>query len=161
MTRATTFCSALFLATSLSLSAYTVVFPTSAIEAAWELNADEFKEEFPGIDFTDPELTDEGWYVRYRHENLTYFFGPIESQGEAYQHEGKMHELRNDVVAKRPALGTSEVDVVFYSYDPRMGVPGGPGATATAPAAWSSTVPIKVILTAKVAPTIKATAPAT
>ena len=126
MTRVATLCSFIFCSATLSLSAYTVVFPSSAIEAAWELNAEEFKQEFPGIDFTDQELTDEGWYVRYKHENLTYFFGPIESEADARSHEQEMHEVRNDVVAKSPALGSSTVDVVYYSYDPRMG-PGGPG----------------------------------
>ena len=71
MNRSPALFSVVFTSLTLSLSAYTVVFPTSAIEAAWELNAEEFKQEFPGIDFTNQELTDEGWYVRYQHENLT------------------------------------------------------------------------------------------
>ena len=104
--------------------AHTIVFPTSAIEAAWELDAEEFKQEFPGIDYTGQGLTDEGWYVRYRHENLTYFFGPVEEEINVYQFERRMHELRNDLVMKRPSLGSSIVDVVFYTYDPSRGPAG-------------------------------------
>ena len=130
MNRSPALFSVVFTSLTLSLSAYTVVFPTSAIEAAWELNAEEFKQEFPGIDFTNQELTDEGWYVRYQHENLTYFFGPIESPADARTHEQAMHQVRNDVVAKSPALGTSTVDVVYYSFDPRMG-PGGRGGSGS------------------------------
>ena len=96
--------------------AHTVVFPVQAIQAAWELPAEAFRQKYPGVNFTGFGLGDEGWYVRYRHENLTYFFGPIENQTQAREHQGTMDALRAELLTRRPALESSIVDIVHFAY---------------------------------------------
>ena len=51
--------------------ALTVVYPVDAIADLWLLNEEKFKAKYGGIK-VNPGLGpgDEGWYVRYRHENL-------------------------------------------------------------------------------------------
>ena len=58
-------------------AAATRIFPIGAIEDLWNLPADEFRQKYPGINATGLGPSDEGWYVRYRHENLIYLFGQI------------------------------------------------------------------------------------
>ena len=54
-----------------------------AIPELWNLSADEFRQRYAGINATGLGPGDEGWYVRYRHENLTYLFGPLADREEA------------------------------------------------------------------------------
>ena len=61
--------------------ATTVIYPVEAIDDLWNLPSDEFKTKFAGINITGLGPSDEGWYVRYRHENLTYMFGPLAGYG--------------------------------------------------------------------------------
>ena len=59
------------------VSAITMIFPADAIDDLWTLPAEEFRQKYGGINVTGLGPSDEGWYVRYRHENLTYLFGPL------------------------------------------------------------------------------------
>ena len=111
--------------------ARTLVFPVEAIEESRYLPAEEWESTYPGIDITGISLADEGYYVRYRHENLSYFFGPIESLDEAQQHLLVLENVRTELIAKRPNLSTSEVDVVKFSLDDAVWGRRGEGSGGT------------------------------
>jgi hypothetical protein len=68
---------AIFLVAAPLARAVTMIFPVDAIADLWNLAADEFRQKYAGINVTGLGPSDEGWYVRYRHENLTYLFGPL------------------------------------------------------------------------------------
>ena len=57
--------------------AMTIIYPVEAIDDLWTLPYDEFREKYAGINITGLGASDEGWYIRYRHENLQYLFGPL------------------------------------------------------------------------------------
>ena len=63
---------ALFLASLPALRSATIIYPVAAIEDFWNLGAAEFRQRYPGINASGLGPSDEGWYVRYKHENLTF-----------------------------------------------------------------------------------------
>ena len=94
------------------------MLPVEAIEESRYLPAEEWESAYPGIDITGISLADEGYYVRYQHENLNYFFGPIETLDEAREHLRESWSMSGtELITKRPTLSTSEVDVVKFSLD--------------------------------------------
>jgi hypothetical protein len=60
-----------------------MIYPVEAIDDLWNLPADEFRAKYAGINITGLGPSDEGWYVRYKHENLTCLFGPMADREEA------------------------------------------------------------------------------
>ena len=117
--RISTICILTFLALllPLRLAAFTKVYPVEAINDLWLLHAAEFDEKYPGIEITGGlSLSDEGWYVRYRHENLTYFFGPIVEQETARLRMWDLEAVRDEAIRYEPALLTSQVDYVRFTY---------------------------------------------
>jgi hypothetical protein len=105
------------IATVTSLSAKTLILPVEAIQESRHLSPQDFIDEFPGINATGFSLDDEGWYVRYKHENLTYFFGPIEDLEEAKKRKLEMDEVRQDIIRDRPSLASSTVGLIRFSLD--------------------------------------------
>ena len=87
----------LLFATPRIASALTIVYPVDAIADLWLLNEEKFKSKYGGIN-VNPGLGpgDEGWYVRYKHENLTYFFGPITDFEEARKKMWDMQAVRDE-----------------------------------------------------------------
>lgn len=113
------------LATVLTAAATTLIYPVEAIPDLSRLDANGFRERYAGINVTGMGVGDEGWYVRYRHANLAYFFGPIADREEARRHMWELERVRDEVVAKRPALADSQVDMVRFDYSGLYGQGGG------------------------------------
>jgi len=89
-----------------------LVFPAEAIKSAMTMNAKAFHETYEGIDVSTTGLTDEGFYVRYEHENLVYYFGPIANVSEGVKWRDEMDLLRVRLVEKRPELESSIVYLI-------------------------------------------------
>ena len=97
-------------------AATTVIYPVEGIDDLWKLNADDFRQKYGGINITGLGVGDEGWYVRYRHENLTYFFGPLADRSEAQKKMWEMESVRDAAIRNDPKLSTSQVDFVRFNY---------------------------------------------
>ena len=106
----------LIVAAVLPAAAATRIFPVGAIEDLWNLPADEFRQKYPGINASGLGPSDEGWYVRYRHENLTYLFGPLADREEARKRKWEMESVRDAAIRNRPSLSSSQVDFVRFSF---------------------------------------------
>src|SRR5688572_31233223 len=101
-----------------------MIFPADAIDDLWNLPADEFREKYAGINITGLGPSDEGWYVRYRHENLTYLFGPLANDADALKARWELEAVRDAAIRTRPTLDTSEIDVVKFTFSGEMGARG-------------------------------------
>lgn len=119
-------CLLLMFAVTVGARATTVIYPVGAIDDLWKYPAEEFREKYAGINVTGLDVNDEGWYVRYRHENLTYFFGPIADREEARKKMWDLETVRDAAIRNRPALSSSQIDFVKFSYS---GVYGAAGNT--------------------------------
>ena len=106
----------LLIAAASPLPGATSIYPIGAIEDLWNLPADEFRQKYPGINATGLGPSDEGWYVRYRHENLTYLFGPVADREEARKRKWDMETVRDAAIRNRPSLSSSQVDFVRFSF---------------------------------------------
>ena len=92
----------------------TLVYPLEAIPDYWQLDEKAFREKHGGIDLTGTGLSDQGWYVRYRHENLTLFFGPSPRRDDARRSMWELEAIRDTAARNRPTLTTSEIDLVRF-----------------------------------------------
>lgn len=104
-----------------------IVLPVEAIADSAKLTKEEFQERYAGIDVTQFGLSDEGWYVRYQHELLTYLYGPIEELDYARRLKKLLEEIRLSAVLKSPALGSSEVDIIRFDFNATPGSMGEAG----------------------------------
>jgi hypothetical protein len=96
--------------------ATTVIYPVGAIDDFWALPADQFRQKYGGINVSGIGPSDEGWYVRYRHENLTCLFGPLADREEARKRKWEMEAVRDAAIRNRSALSTSQVDFVRFTF---------------------------------------------
>src|SRR5687767_11068202 len=107
-----------------------MIFPADAIDDLWTLTADEFRQKYAGINVTGLGPSDEGWYVRYRHENLTCLFGPLAEREDARKRKWEMETVRDAAIRNRPALASSQVDFVRFTFSGVYGKRGeGGGGT--------------------------------
>jgi hypothetical protein len=104
--------------------AVTMIYPVDAIDDLWHLAAEEFRQKYGGINVSGIGPSDEGWYVRYRHENLTYLFGPLADREEARKKKWEMETIRDAAVRNRANLSTSQVDFVRFTYSGVYGKAG-------------------------------------
>ncbi len=105
--------------------AVTTIYPVSAIEDLWQLPAEEFRVKYAGINATGLGPSDEGWYVRYRHENLTILFGPLAEREDARKQKWDLETVRDAAIRNRPTLASSQVDYVKFTYSGVFGKGGG------------------------------------
>ncbi|MSU65544.1 MAG: hypothetical protein EXS38_05465 [Opitutus sp.] len=105
--------------------ATTVIYPVDAIDDLWQLPADEFRQKYSGINISGMGPSDEGWYVRYRHENLTYLFGPLPEREDARKKMWDLETVRDAAIRNRPVLTSSRVDFVRFTYSGVYGKGGG------------------------------------
>jgi hypothetical protein len=110
--------------------ATTLIYPVEAIDDLWNLPADEFKTKYAGINITGLGPSDEGWYVRYKHENLTILFGPLAEREQARSKKWDMETVRDAAIRNRPSLASSQVDFVRFTYSGVFGKNGGDGGSA-------------------------------
>ena len=104
------------------------VFPPEAINDAMHLKEDEFRILNPGIDISISGLSDEGFYVRYIHEDLIYYFGPISDLETARRWRDDMVLVRERLVQKRPTLEESKVELVRFTHERAGGSGAGTGS---------------------------------
>ena len=102
----------------------TMIYPVEAIDDLWSLPADEFRQRYSGINISGLGPSDEGWYVRYRHENLTYLFGPLQEREEARAKKWEMEAVRDAAIRNRQSLASSSVDFVRFTYSGTFGKAG-------------------------------------
>lgn len=112
---------------ALPAAAKTVIYPVEAIADFWKLDAAAFETAYSGINITGMGVGDEGWYIRYRHENLTMLFGPISDREEARQRMWDLEEVRAAVIRQRQTLATSQVDMVRFDFSGVYGARGEGG----------------------------------
>lgn len=98
-----------------------LVYPVEAIVDGARFSKQKFDETYPGIDVTLYGLSDEGWYIRYKHELLTYLYGPIEDLNFARRQKKILEEIRLSIVLKKPALSSSTVDLIRFDFDATPG----------------------------------------
>lgn len=98
-----------------------IVYPVEAIVDGARLSKQTFDQTYPGIDVTQYGLSDEGWYIRYQHELLTYLYGPIEDLTYARRQKKLLEEIRLSVVLKKPSLSSSTVDIIRFDFDATPG----------------------------------------
>ena len=100
-----------------SLNAKSIVLPVEAIDDTASMSAEEFNQKHQGIDVSGYYPDDPGYYVAYTHENLTYYFGPLDEYIEAINWKDKLAAVREEVIYKRPTLGSSEVVIYNFSLE--------------------------------------------
>ena len=98
-----------------------IVYPVEAITDGARFSKQKFNETYPGIDVSQYGLSDEGWYIRYQHELLTYLYGPLEDLTYARQQKKLLEEIRLSIVLKQPALSSSVVDIIRFDFDATPG----------------------------------------
>ncbi len=96
------------------LNGKSIVLPVEAIEDAATMKAEEFNQKHQGIDVSGYYPDDPGYYIGYTHENLTYYFGPLEDYPEAANWKYKLDAVREEVIYERPTLASSET--VIYNF---------------------------------------------
>lgn len=101
-----------------------IVFPVEAIADSAKLKRDQLLERYPGIDVTAYGLADEGWYVRYQHELLTYLYGPIDDLEYARRQKKLLEEIRLSAVLKSPTLSSSTVSIIRFDFNATPGSMG-------------------------------------
>jgi hypothetical protein len=106
--------------------ASTIIYPVEAIDDFWQLPAEEFRQKYGGINVTGIGPSDEGWYVRYKHENLTCLFGPLADSELARKKKWELEAVRDAAIRNRASLASSKVDYVKFSYTGAFGR-GGAG----------------------------------
>ncbi len=93
-----------------------IVYPMEAIVDSAKMSHDRFKQRYPGIDITSFGLTDEGWYIRYRHENLIYLFGPSSDLDYTRHYKAILEQVRLSVVLKNPKLSSSKLEIIRFDF---------------------------------------------
>ena len=121
-----------FLLAATLAQAATLIYPVEAIDDLWQLPADDFRQKYAGINISGIGPSDEGWYVRYKHENLTYLFGPLADSEAARKKKWELEAVRDAAIRNRPNLTSSKVDYVKFTYSGVFGKGGGDGSGAGA-----------------------------
>ncbi len=98
-----------------------IVYPVEAIADGARFSKEKFNQTYAGIDVTQYGLSDEGWYIRYKHELLTYLYGPLEDLTYARRQKKLLEEIRLSVVLKNPSLSSSTVDIIRFDFDATPG----------------------------------------
>ena len=99
------------------LAAKALVLPVEAIDDAARLSADEFTRQYPGVDVTGYFPDEEGFYINYNHDDLDYYFGPLDDYNEAIRWKDRLMVVREEVISLRPSLGSSDVTIYEFTYD--------------------------------------------
>jgi hypothetical protein len=89
------------------------VIKESAISYAGFLSKARFDKRFPGQMKAGPTELDSGWYVIYKHESLSYYFGPIllESTGQDYL--AQLTKTVEAAVQQRPSIADYRLELSF------------------------------------------------
>ena len=93
-----------------------VVYPMEAIVDSAKLTNAQFQQRYPGIDVSAYGLTDDGWYIRYRHDNLVYLFGPSSDLEYTRHYKAILEQVRLAVVLKNPRLSSSKLEIIRFDF---------------------------------------------
>jgi len=94
-----------------------VVYPVEAIADSAHMSKAAFQEAYQGIDATVFGLSDEGWYIRYQHELLTYLYGPLNDIDYTRQQKKLLEEIRLAAVLQSPSLSSSAIDIIRFDFN--------------------------------------------
>ncbi|AWT59912.1 MAG: hypothetical protein DF168_01109 [Candidatus Moanabacter tarae] len=98
-------------------SAKSIILPVEAIEDSATMSAEEFESAHPGIDISGYIPDEEGYYVKYSHENLNYYFGPVDIYLEAVLWKDKLAAIVESVTAVRLTLQKSELEIYHFDHE--------------------------------------------
>ena len=99
------------------LLALSLILPMEAIYESGRLEKDAFKKKYPGIDVTSDIPDEEGYYVRYTHGNLTYYFGPTHDYIVAEEKSFELQEIVDLATFELPYLKNSNIYVWQFTED--------------------------------------------
>ncbi len=105
-----------------------LILPIEAIYDSGRLSIDKFQEKYPGIDVSSDIPDVEGYYIRYSHENLTYYFGPVEDYLTAEQKSFELQDIVDLATFENPNLQNSEIYVWQFNHDMFEQALGGSGS---------------------------------
>jgi hypothetical protein len=88
------------------------LLPPQAIAFSEFLSKAEFDQRFPGEAVSDPATVRQGWYVRYQHESLEYWFGPLRFAATAEDYATSLRRIVAEAVAQRPELASHSITVL-------------------------------------------------
>ena len=88
------------------------LLPPQAIAFSEFLSKAEFDQRFAGEAVSDPSAVPQGWYVRYQHESLEYWFGPLRFAATAEDYAASLRRIVAEAVAQRPELATHSITVI-------------------------------------------------
>ena len=94
-----------------------VILPVEAIEDSATMSAEEFESTHPGIDISGYIPDEEGYYIKYSHENLNYYFGPVDTYLEAVLWKDKLAAIVEDVISVRLTLQNSELEIYHFDHE--------------------------------------------
>lgn len=103
--------SLLLLMLSSPLPAQIWQFPGGAIDDLTRLTLEELFDTWQPKPLPEAEPSDPGEYVQYRHETLTYFFGPFESPEAADNARNTLKDIQAILLRRDPKFATSEVSL--------------------------------------------------
>ncbi len=93
--------------------AETRIYPLKSINYLRFLDKKEFEEKFVGESLaggSSPQT--KGFFIRYSHESLTYYFGPEASKLTAEIYREELDAIWKEAVSKREHLNTARIEVV-------------------------------------------------
>lgn len=97
----------------LALSAAPIrVIEPSAIPYSAFLSKAEFDLRFPGEQHKDPNSIQSGWYVVYKHESLTYYFGPTALHSIGRDSTNQLREIIERAVKERPSITNYSLELI-------------------------------------------------
>ncbi len=88
------------------------LLPPEAIAFSEFLRKAEFDQRFQGEAISDLSTVPQGWYVRYQHESLEYWFGPLRFAATAEDYATSLRRIVAEAVAQRPELANHTITVV-------------------------------------------------
>ena len=106
------------LAFSMLTQATTLVLPPAALPDMETMESERFKVRWPQIEINDGTYPIEnGFWVTYQHDNLTYFVGPYEEQAAADEGQATFNRIRTQLIAANAKFENSKVGVLELNID--------------------------------------------
>jgi len=93
--------------------------PPEAISYSAFLSKAEFDARFPGEAVQAANLLPHGWYVRYQHETLTYWFGPVRFRSVADDYASQLRGIVAQAQGARPELEGHTITVLALPEEAR------------------------------------------
>lgn len=130
------FCSA----TCFVVRATTLVLPPEAIRDAFEVDQHTFAARWKGIEIPDGTFpVEKGYYSIYRHENLTYLFGPTGPKTAAERYFHDLVQLRDNLIRQDSKFSNSSLELIEIDWSRSQAEQsGGKGSGQLSPGSGGS-----------------------